>query len=339
MAVAGLRLSALTHHIWGEQAGFTGFSTPYLGRLARRKGNRTQLTRGGRAGMAVMMEPATPPHPGPGLLAHEAQVRYGTVPRELGGQAMPPGSIGLHADSFLLQTNTGYGFFYRKGEGVVIERDSGADPAEEVLWLNGSTYAAIAAINGFLPFHASAVVWNGRAYAFSGPSGAGKSTLSAALGRHGLPLLCDDTLVLDIADPARVQCLPGHKRLKLTPQAIALTGSTAQERVAAIIDKHYAEPPGGIIRQVLPLARLCFLEDGPEIAFTPIGGGERIARLNDDHYTAELFAQARDEDFAARFARIAAIAGHVPMTRLVRPRDPARFDEVTARVAAWIKEN
>ena len=78
---------------------------------------------------------------------------------------------------------------------------------------------------------------------------------------------------------------------------------------------------------------------GPEIAFTPIGGGERIARLNDDHYTAELFAQARDEDFAARFARIAAIAGHVPMTRLVRPRDPARFDEVTARVAAWIKEN
>lgn len=283
------------------------------------------------------MDQAPALHPGPALLAHEARVRYAAVPRALGGVAMPPGSLALCGDSFLLRTTTGYGLFYRKGEGVTVERDAAADPGEETLWLNGSTYAAIASIHGFLPFHASAVVWAGRVYAFSGPSGAGKSTLAAALGQHGLPLLCDDTLVLDISDPARVLCLPGHKRLKLTPQAIELTGARPQEKVAPRIEKYYAEPAGGTIRDVLPLAGLTFLDDGDPVCFTPISGGERIARLNDDHYTAELFALARDEGPAARFARIAAIAGNVPMQRLVRPRDPARFAEVTALVAARIK--
>ena len=272
-------------------------------------------------------------HPGPALLASEARVRYGPVPRELGGQAMPPGSMQIDGDTFLLRTTTGYGLYYCKGEGVTVERDPGADPCEESLWLNGSTYAAIAAINGYLPFHASAVAWQGRGYAFTGPSGAGKSTLAAALGRHGLPLLCDDTLVLDVSDPARILCLPGHKRLKLAADAFALTGATPEEKVAPMIDKHYAEPPGGTLRAVLPLARLTFLEDGDTIALSDISGAERIARLNDDHYTADLHAQARNEGLAERFARIARIAGHIPMERLTRPRDPAQFAEVAALVA------
>lgn len=283
------------------------------------------------------MTQCSPEHPGPALLAAEARVRYGPVPRELDGRAMPPGSIGLQGNRFLLRTLSGYALYYEKGLGVTIERDADADPAEEALWLNGSTYAAIAAIHGFLPFHASAVVHDGAVYAFSGPSGAGKSTLAAALGNHGLPLFCDDTLVLDVSDPARILCLPGHKRLKLSLEAIGLTGAAVQEKVAPMVEKRYAEPPGGTLRAVLPLARLSFLEDGPDILFEPISGAARIARLNDDHYTAELYALARDEGVAARFARIATLAREVPMQRLVRPRDPARFDEIAAQIALQIK--
>lgn len=283
---------------------------------------------------------ATPAdHPGPALLAHEARVRHGAVPHRLGEREIAPGSAGIAGDAFLLRTETGYGLHYRRGHGVTVERSPGADPGEEPLWLNGSTYAAIAAINGYLPFHASAVVWRGRAYAFTGPSGAGKSTLAAALGAHGLPLLCDDTLVLDVADPARILCLPGHKRLKLAEDAFGLTGARREEKVAAMVDKHYAEPPGGVIRAVVPLVRLSFLEDGDSLAFMPIAGGERIARLNDDHYTAALYAQARGEGLAERFARIAALAARVPMERLARPRDPARFAAVTAAIAAHIRQD
>ncbi len=250
---------------------------------------------------------------------------------------MPPGSMLLAGDQFLLRTLTGFGLYYRKGEGVTIEREAGTDPVEESLWLNGSTYAAISAIHGFLPFHASAVVWQGQAYAFSGPSGAGKSTLAAALGQHGLPLLCDDTMVLDVSDPARILCLPGHKRLKLTDSAFVLTGAEREEKVAPMVAKHYAVPPGGILRKAVPLAQLTFLEVGDAIELQSIAGAERIARLNGDHYTAELYSMARSEGLAERFARISQIAGQVRMARLTRPFDPAQFDAVAALVATQIK--
>jgi hypothetical protein len=265
-------------------------------------------------------------------------VRYGPVPRTLGGRAMPPGSMLLVDDCFLLRSLTGYGYFYRKGEGVTVERDAAADPAEESLWLNGSVYAAIASINGFLPFHASAVAWQGRVHAFSGPSGAGKSTLVAALGQHGLPLFCDDTLVLDVSNPAHVLCLPGHKRLKLTSEALALTGATGQAKVAPMVEKFYAEPASGTLNAVLPLAGLTFLEEGEEVAFDPISGAQRLARLNDDHYTAELYAWAQSDGLAARFVRSSRVAGQIAMQRLIRPFDLTRFGEVTALVAQHIKQ-
>ena len=128
----------------------------------------------------------------------------------------------IERDCFWFKTGTGYLIYYRKGEGVTVEREPRADPAEEQLWLNGSTYAAIAAINGYVPVHASAVAWRGRAYAFAGPSGAGKSTLAAALGHHGLPLVCDDTMILDTASASQIICLPGHKRLKVKEDTLSL---------------------------------------------------------------------------------------------------------------------
>jgi hypothetical protein len=36
----------------------------------------------------------------------------------------------LQGDRFLMLSGTGYGLFYCKGAGVIVERDPGADPAE-----------------------------------------------------------------------------------------------------------------------------------------------------------------------------------------------------------------
>lgn len=243
----------------------------------------------------------------------------------------------ISRDCFWLETGTGYRFHYRKGEGVLIERQAGADPAEEELWLHGSTYAAIAAINGFLPVHASAVVWQGRVHAFSGPSGAGKSTLAAALGHHGLPLICDDTMVLDLKGDSAALCLPGHKRLKLRGGALSLCRATGEEKVGRLIDKHYARSPGGTVQEVLPLAGICYLENGDTVRSQPITGAERIARLNDEHYTAQLYAMARGEGHAERLAHLGNIASRIPMHRLTMPRDPARFSDNVSEVAGLIK--
>lgn len=244
----------------------------------------------------------------------------------------------IAGDCFWLRTGTGYQFFYRKGEGVLVERKPGADSAEEELWLRGSAYAAIAAINGYMPVHASAVVWQGRVYAFSGPSGAGKSTLAAALGHHGLPLICDDTMVLDLAGNAAPLCFPGHKHLKLDKEALSLTGSRGGEKVGIMIDKHYAKPPGGTLQEVLPLAGILYLESGDAVRSQPITGAERIARLNDDHYTARLYALARREGLADRLAHLASIGTRIPMHRLTMPRDRMRFSDHVAAIATLIRQ-
>ena len=266
------------------------------------------------------------------LLQRETALHPGIVPTQVGGEEVPIRRYRITPDEFLLRTDTGLGFHYRRGAGVTFAQTGAVPPGEIELWHHGSVYAAVAAINGLLPIHASAVACDGRVFAFSGPSGAGKSTLVAGLGRLGLPLFCDDTLLLDTSDPTEVWCLPGHKRLKLSAEALALTGATGREHVGAMIDKFYAEPLGGVVNEPLPLAELLFLKNGPHSAFREAVGSERVARLNDDHYTGELFAGAQGLDREARFALFADLAPRISMWEFTRPRDPRAFVAAAAHI-------
>ena len=143
-------------------------------------------------------------------MARETMVTYGAVPRDLTEVPLAEMSWQMSQGEFLLRGQGEHYFHYKRGGGLTIERGSNCDVSEELLWLNGSVYSAIASMNGLVPIHASAVSIKGQVFAFTGPGGAGKSTLVAALAKLGLPMFCDDTLVLDLADPERVICLPGH---------------------------------------------------------------------------------------------------------------------------------
>ena len=272
------------------------------------------------------------------LMRRETRVAYGRAPHSLLDNPLPEASWQLVGDEFLLRAAGLHYFHYRKGEGVVIERGEGAELSEEALWLDGSVYSAVAALNGLLPIHASAVAVHDSVVAFTGPAGAGKSTLVAALGRRGFPMFCDDTLVLDLSDPDRIVCLPGHKRLKLTAEALGLTGAGRQEKVSPTVDKFYAEPVGGHFQAVLPLGELIFMEEDYEIALTRLSYAERFLRLQDDHQTARLFAAARRLDRAAQFAHLSRLSSQIPMARFARPADSSRFDESLACVVAHIGE-
>lgn len=271
-----------------------------------------------------MSDPRTPEQ-AMALLDRESRVRYGTVPHELKGRICAPGQWLMADGSFVSRCTSGYGFRYERGQGVTVERPVDPDPAEEALWLGGSVHVAVAALNGLLPLHASAVAAGGRAYAFTGPAGAGKSTLAAALGRRGMPLMCDDTLLIDPLGPDPLVCLPGRKRLKLLDDALALTGATAEAPVGVDTGKVYARPPGGTVSAPLPLAMLVFLEDGPELRWEPIVGAERFARLEDDHYSQAMVRAAQVKGRVGLFALRARVAGQVRMARLVRPRSADGF--------------
>ena len=265
------------------------------------------------------------PHPAMALMARETRWHRGCVPRALGGIPVEPGYRIIAEGQFLLRCASGYGYHYVPGTGITVERPAGGEPAEEALWLNGSVYAAVACLNGLYPIHASAVADRGLVYAFTGPSGAGKSTLVTGLGQRQFPLFCDDTLLLDLSDPAQAIALPGHKRLKLTEHAMALTGTIAQAPVGAETGKSYVDPPSGVIGGPLPLACLIFLEDGAETVWKTIGGAERFARLADDHYTQALYGEAQRPDLGGLFQLRARLAQQVAMARLIRPRSTQGF--------------
>jgi hypothetical protein len=260
-------------------------------------------------------------------MERETRVSYGPVRHRLIDQPLNIASWQISGDEFLLRASADHYFFYKKGQGITVHRGAGADVSEESLWLNGSVYAAIASINGLLPIHASAVALDGSVFAFTGPTGAGKSTLVAALGKRGLPMFCDDTLVIDPSNPDRLMCLPGHKRLKLTPDAIEMTGAIRAEKVSDDVDKYYSRSESGEVGVALPLEQLIFLEEGPDPAILPIVGFEQFKRMNDDHYTAHLYAGAREFDGRARFVHLSELAKRVPMACFVRPLKWERFAE------------
>lgn len=271
-------------------------------------------------------------------MERETAAREGRVPHELGGFAIAPGEHFLHGDAFVLRTTSGIGFHYRRGEGLIVEAPAGSDPRDVALWLAGSVHAAIAALNGLYPLHASAIVYEGRVHSFTGAAGAGKSTLVAALAQRGFTQFADDTLLLDLTNEGPPLCLPGHKRLKLWPDALALAGVQGRGEVAADYPKQFVDPPGRAATDPLPLAELVFLERGEAIRVEALAGGERIARLQDDHYTAQLWLAAARPDRAARFAGLARLAARIAMRRFVRPFDPARFEAATACIAAHVRE-
>jgi hypothetical protein len=276
------------------------------------------------------------------LMERETRVAHGCAPHGLGGAFPAETSWLLEGDEFLLRARGEHYFHYRRGAGITVERGADADPSAEGLWLSGSVHSAVACLNGLIPVHASAVEHGGAVHAFAGASGAGKSTLVAALGRYGLPMFADDTLVLDPGEDfggeGPVACLPGHKRLKLTAQALELTGAVREESVGEDIGKFYATPLAGTSAGIAPLARLVLLEEGPELAIERLSGAERVYRLFDDHYTVAILAAAKGRDPATLFATLSRLARRIEMLRFVRPRDPARFDEGVRFIADWITQ-
>lgn len=267
-------------------------------------------------------------------MRRECRVRDGAVPGTIDGVPVEPGNHRLTRHGYLLR-EPGFACHYKRGEGITVQLDDPAARGEMELFLAGSVHAAIACLNGLYPFHASAISHGGGAIAFAGASGAGKSTLVAALARRGLALHGDDTLVLDMqASPP--MCLPGHKRLKLWPDGLALAEVEGTQLVSAQYPKFYVDAAPATRDDPLALRAIVFLEEGSENALEPLLGAERLARLADDHYMSAMYEEACTGGAAEVFRTRAALAANVRFYRLIRPFDPARFSETLDFVLARI---
>jgi hypothetical protein len=125
---------------------------------------------------------------------------------------------------------------------------------------------------GRMAFHAGAFASGRRAWAVVGERFDGKSTLVAALALDGLPVLGDDTLVLE-GD----RCLSGVRCVDLRPDTVAPLG--VRERVVTVRRGARERLPLGDPPPEARLAGWLFLKWADELAIRALPAPERVARI------------------------------------------------------------
>jgi hypothetical protein len=85
-------------------------------------------------------------------------------------------------------------------------------------YLLGPIMGTVLRMRGVLCLHASVVVIDGQAVAFTGPSGAGKSTTAATFAMMGYPVVTDDVLALT-DEGQQFLARPAYPRVRLWPSS------------------------------------------------------------------------------------------------------------------------
>jgi hypothetical protein len=188
---------------------------------------------------------------------------------------------------------------------------------------------------GTLVLHASAVSVNERAVVFLATNTGGKTSLSTSLMKAGHPLLTDDLLAVSVLEEAAVGH-PGFPQMRMWPDLADhfLGGHARLPQVLPNTDKRrvtvQAEGLGSFCTADRPLARLYLpvRVDDPEarIRVEPIPPQKALIELVRESFLGTVLEKAGLH--RERFARLASLARHVPMARLVYPSGLDRLPEV-----------
>jgi hypothetical protein len=157
-------------------------------------------------------------------------------------------------------------------EQATVTAPTPVQPEEVVHPYLSSIGAMTAYLRGEESFHAGAVVLDGRAWAVVGDREAGKSSTLAAFAARGIPIVCDDMLVLRegraVAGPRSIDLRRDAAETLGLGAAIGVVGTRERWRlrVAPVAAEHEL---GGWI----------FLEWSGELSIEHVPASERLTRL------------------------------------------------------------
>ncbi|GHA58825.1 hypothetical protein GCM10008927_25600 [Amylibacter ulvae] len=216
----------------------------------------------------------------------------------------------------------------KDGSEILIQRGENVPDADVNLYLVGTGFGVLCLQRDLIPFHCSAVEYNGHAVAFSGESGVGKSTLAAALSQLGYGHVCDDVCIANSAQtPMRVQPMP--KGLKLWDDAAAQLNIAQGARVSADLDFHKsyvnvdrADQTGGLM-----FNRIYILDNdiAPEFSIHELKGAEKHAELRRAIYREEWLHFLQEP--RKTFDLVSTLASKVAVFAFKRPDDLSRIKE------------
>ncbi|WP_157093023.1 hypothetical protein [Paraurantiacibacter namhicola] len=257
--------------------------------------------------------------------------------RRTGGAvaALPEGQLWqLDPPAFRMRVQPDSMLGYAQGEGIIVDRGEQTHAQEIDLFCEGTMAAAVTALNGLYPFHASTVLGPRGAVMLAGTSGAGKSTLAAALALSGWPLLADDLSIL-LPHEGRQHVLPWRKRLKLWPDIIEALGLAAGPMVSPEYPKHFVDVPRA--DTAAPLSALVILADGLA-GLCAASAGEAMAAWTQEHYSSALLAAARGWTAADRFKDAAEKVAACPAFVFTRPVEHTGPQEAAAMLRMGLEE-
>lgn len=188
-------------------------------------------------------------------------------------------------------------------------------PAALIHPLLASVGAVWAWWHGRDAFHAGAFVAAGGVWALLGDKGAGKSSLLAALHLAGLPIVCDDVLVLDgptaFAGPRSIDLRADTARRLRLGTSLGVIGDRERWRVSL-------DP----VAPSLPFQGWIRLRWEEGVALRPVRGAERLTEL----------MRHRALNVPAPSPKMLLGLAELPVFELARPRDWGSTDEVLKRL-------
>ena len=225
-------------------------------------------------------------------------------------------------------------FAVEDGTTISISPDNGADEDKIRLYILGTCMGAVLMQRKILPLHGSAIVINGKAYAFVGHSGHGKSTLASAFLQQGYQLLTDDVIAVTLDHQNIPYVTPAYPQQKLWQESLDTLGMNSNQfrplferetKYAIPVESHFSS-------DTLPLAGIFELikTDCAQPLIRTIQKLERLPLLYRHTYRRSLLQDSGLTKW--HFDTTARLAGNIDMYELQRPITRNTVEQLTTMV-------
>lgn len=226
-------------------------------------------------------------------------------------------------------------FKIQDGCRITVSPMDGADEDEIRLYVLGTCMGAILMQRRIFPLHGSAVVIQGKAYAFIGDSGAGKSTLAAAFIKKGYQILSDDVIAVSFTQDNHIPIIvPSYPQQKLWQESLNAFGMEVSQYLSLFArETKYAVPvKSQFSTETIPLAGVFELvkTENEGIEICPIQGLERLLMLFRHTYRNFLIPRLGLMDW--HFSTSAAIIEKIDTFRLLRSTSEFTAHELVSLV-------
>ncbi|MFC4811411.1 aldolase [Paenibacillus sp. GCM10023250] len=248
------------------------------------------------------------------------------------------GYYGIQGDCLLMYVPDVAIFGIEDGSRIEVSPLISTDMELIRLYLLGTCMGLLLMQRDLLSLHGSAVVLNGKAYAFIGESGAGKSTLAAAFLHQGCALVSDDVIPVRLSG-ANPVIIPAYPQQKLWQESLDGLGMAGEYKPLHDRQTKFAVPVlSSFYDREIDLAGIFVLTKGHDrqVEVDRATGLMPIPLLMCHTFRGNLVPFLQREQW--HFASCVKLAQHLPVYRIRRPADGFTVKEIVDQIWTTIKE-